>query len=131
MLGVFNFSNIFRQYSIKVWRLTYDPDNPATQTSDLTLVHSLDGVTSQIYTFDIQSVIENDYDSPYYGTNNFAYRTRSSPVWVTNYRLFKNMIAEEKQSAILNQNIVDDAQLALIVDNAKPILKLPLVARNR
>lgn len=128
---VFNFSNIFRQYSIKVWRLTYDPDNPTTQTSDLSLVHSLDGVTSQAYVFDIPPVIEENYDSPFYGTNNYSYKTRSCPLWATNYRFFKQMVEEEKQSTILNQNIVGDAHLAIIIDNAKPILKLPKVARNR
>jgi hypothetical protein len=128
---VFNFSNVFRQYSMKVWSLTYNPDNPATQTSDLSLVHSLDGVTSQAYTFDVTPVIETDYDSPFYGTNNYSYKTRSCPLWATNYRFFKYMVEEEKQSTILNQNIIDDAQLAIIIDNAKPILKLPRVARNR
>jgi hypothetical protein len=128
---VFNFSNVFRQYSLKVWRLTYNPDNPLAQTSDLSLIHSLDGVTSQAYTFDINPVIETDYDSPFYGTNNFSYKTRSCPLWVTNFRFFKYMVEEEKQSTILNQNIIDDAQLAIIIDNAKPVLKLPRVARNR
>jgi len=128
---VFNFSNIFRQYSMKVWRLTYDPDNPATQTSDLSLIHSLDGVTTQAYTFNIPPVIEDNYDSPFYGTNNYSYKTRSCPLWATNYRFFKQMVEEEKQSTMLNQNIVGDAQLAIIIDNAKPVLKLPKVARNR
>jgi len=128
---VFNFSNIFRQYSLKVWRLTYDPDNPATQTSDLSLVHSLDGITNQVYTFDIPPVIEENYDSPFYGTNNYSYKTRSCPLWATNYRFFKQMVEEEKQSTMLNQNIVGDSQLAIIIDNAKPVLKLPRVARNR
>jgi hypothetical protein len=128
---VFNFSNIFRQYSMKVWRLTYNPDNPATQTSDLSLVHSLDGVTTQAYTFNIPPVIEEDYDSPFYGTNNYAYKTRSCPLWATNYRFFKQMVEEEKQSTMLNQNIVGDAQLGIIIDNAKPILKLPKVAKNK
>jgi hypothetical protein len=128
---VFNFSNVFRQYSLKVWALTYNPENPMAQTSDLSLVHSLDGVTNQAYTFNIEPVIETDYDSPFYGTNNFAYKTRSCPLWATNYRFFKYMVEEEKQSTILNQNIIDDAQLAIIIDNAKPVLKLPKVARNR
>jgi len=128
---VFNFSNIFRQYSINVWKLTYDPDNPATQTSDLSLLHSLDGVTNQTYAFDIPPVIEENYDSPFYGTNNYSYKTKSCPLWATNYRFFKQMVEEEKQSTILNQNIIDDAHLAIIIDNAKPILKLPKVARNR
>jgi hypothetical protein len=41
------------------------------------------------------------------------------------------MIEEGKQSTILNQNIVGDAQLAIIIDNAKPVLRLPKIARNR
>jgi len=128
---VFNFSNIFRQYSINVWKLTYDPDNPSTQTSDLSLIHSLDGITNQAYTFNIPPYIEGSYDSPFYGTNNYSYKTRSCPLWATNYRFFKQMVEEEKQSTLLNQNIVGDAHLAIIIDNAKPILKLPKVARNR
>jgi hypothetical protein len=128
---VFNFSNIYRQYSIKVWGLTYDPENPMAQTSDLTLVHSLDGVTNQIYTFNVDPFIESDFDSPFYGTNNFSYKIKTSPLWATNFRIFKQMLEEEKQSTVLNQNIVADAQLAIIIDNVKPILKLPKVARNR
>lgn len=128
---VFNFSNIFKQYSIKVWQLTYNPDNPTTQTSDLSLVHSIDGTTSQIYTFNIAPEISNDFDSPFYGTNNYAFKTSSCPLWITNFRFFKHMIEEEKQSTILNQNIIGDAHLAIIIDNAKPSLKLPRVARNR
>jgi hypothetical protein len=128
---VFNFSNIFRQYSLKVWQLTYDPDNPLAQTSDLSLIHSMDGVTSQAYTFNILPVIDNDYDSPFYGTNNYSYKTSSCPLWATNYRFFKHMVEEEKQSTMLNQNIIGDAHLAIIIDNAKPVLKLPKVARNR
>jgi hypothetical protein len=128
---IFNFSNIYRQYSLKIWGLTYDPENPLAQTSDLSLVHSLDGVTNQIYTFNIPPFIETDYDSPFYGTNNFSYKIKTSPLWATNFRIFKHMLEEEKQSTVLNQNIVADSQLAIIIDGAKPILKLPKVARNR
>jgi hypothetical protein len=128
---VFNFSNIFKQYSLKVWKLTYDPDNPLAQTSDLSLIHSIDGVTSQAYTFNIPPVIDDNYDSPFYGTNNYSYKTSSCPLWATNYRFFKYMIEEEKQSTMLNQNIIGDAHLAIIIDNAKPVMKLPRVARNR
>lgn len=128
---VFNFSNIYKQYSIKIWGLTYNPDDPSTQTSDLTLLHSLEGNIQNTYTFDIEPQIEEDYNSVFYKTNNFSYKIKPSPIWITNFRFFKYMIPEEKQSAILNQNIIKDAQLALIIDNAKPILKLPFVARNR
>jgi hypothetical protein len=41
------------------------------------------------------------------------------------------MIEESKQSTILNQNVVGDSQLAIIIDNAKPVLRLAKIARNR
>ena len=41
------------------------------------------------------------------------------------------MIDIDIQSTVLNQNIVRDAQLAHIIDNAKPILNIPKFARNR
>ena len=128
---VFNFSNIFRQYALRVWKLTYDPDNPATQTSELSMVHSAEGVTTKTYTFDIPESLETNYDSVYYGTNNYSYKTKSSPLYVTNYRLFNQMIGDEKQSTMLNQNIVDDARFAIIIDNAKQVLKLPVISRTR
>ena len=128
---VFNFSNVFKQYSLNVWMMTYDPSNPMAQTSDLSLVHSLVGSLSQAYTFDIPEAIETDYDSEFYGTNNYSYKVSSSPLLLTNIRLFQNMIEESKQSTILNQNVVGDSQLAIIIDNAKPVLRLAKIARNR
>jgi hypothetical protein len=50
---------------------------------------------------------------------------------LSNVRLFKNMIDIDKQSIVLNQNVVRDEQLAYIIDNAKPQLILPKFARNR
>ena len=41
------------------------------------------------------------------------------------------MIGDEKQSTMLNQNIVDDARFAIIIDNAKQVLKLPVISRTR
>lgn len=128
---VFNFSNIFKQYSLNIWSMTYDPGNPAAQTSDLSLVHNLVGSLNKKYVYNIPEDIEKDFDSDFYGTNNNSYKVTSSPLFLTNIRLFKNMIEEEKQSTILNQNIVGDSQLSIIIDNAKPILRLPKIARNR
>jgi GNAT superfamily N-acetyltransferase len=45
--------------------------------------------------------------------------------------LFKHMVDEDKQSVVLNQNIVKDANLGVIFVNAKPILRLPRVSKNR
>lgn len=128
---VFNFSNLFKQYSINVWQMLYDPENPAAQTSDLGLVHLKEGVLSQKYTYDIPSDIEKSNQVETFRTDNNAYKILGGSIYITNLRIFKNMIEKEKQSAILNQNVVGDSQLAIIIDNAKPILRLPKIAKNR
>jgi hypothetical protein len=128
---VFNFSNIFKQYSVNVWQMLYDPENPDAQTSDLGMVHFKEGLISQKYMYEIPSEIEQSNQVETWKTDNNAYKVLGSPLYLTNLRIFQNMIEKEKQSAILNQNIVGDSQLAIIIDNAKPVLKLPKIAKNR
>ena len=128
---VFNFSNIFKQYSVNVWQMLYDPENPDAQTSDLGIVHFKEGLISQKYMYEITSDIEQSNQVETWKTDNNAYKVLGSPLYLTNLRIFQNMIEKEKQSAILNQNIVGDSQLAIIIDNAKPVLKLPKIAKNR
>jgi hypothetical protein len=81
--------------------------------------------------FDAPSDIVTDKFSPFYGTETNAYKIFTSPLWISNIRLFRNMIDLDTQSTVLNQNIVRDAQLAYIIDNAKPLLNIPKFARNR
>ena len=128
---VFNFSNIFNQYSINVWNMLYDPDNPAAQTSDLSLIHYSEGINLPQYIFSLPSDIEDNNQNVTWNTDNNSYKLLGSPLYLTNIRIFKHMIEQEKQSTILNQNIVNDSQLAILIDNAKPILKLPIVGINR
>jgi hypothetical protein len=128
---VFNFSNVFKQYSINVWQMLYDPENPASQTSDLGLVFLKEGVNSKKYIYNIGSDIEQSNQKETFKTDNNSYKILGSPLYLTNIRIFQNMIEREKQSAILNQNVVGDSQLAVIIDNAKPILRLPKIAKNR
>ncbi len=128
---VFNFSNIFKQYSVNVWQMLYDPENPDAQTSDLGIVHFKEGLISQKYMYEIPSDIEQSNQVETWKTDNNSYKVLGSPLYLTNLRIFQNMIEKEKQSAILNQNVVGDSQLAIIIDNAKPVLKLPKIAKNR
>jgi len=128
---VFNFSNIFKQYSVNVWQMLYDPENPEAQTSDLGIVHFKEGLISQKYTYQIPSDIEQSNQTETWKSDNNSYKILGSPLYLTNLRIFQNMIEKEKQSAILNQNVVGDSQLAIIIDNAKPVLKLPKIAKNR
>jgi len=128
---VFNFSNLFKQYSVNVWQMLYDPENSSAQTSDLGLVHLKEGITTTKYTYSITSDVETSNQVETFQTDNNSYKILGSPLYLTNLRIFQNMIEKEKQSSILNQNVVGDSQLAIIIDNAKPVLKLPKIAKNR
>ena len=111
--------------------MLYDPENTAAQTSDLGLVHLKEGITTTKYTYSIPSDVETSNQVETFQTDNNSYKILGSPLYLTNLRIFQNMIEKEKQSSILNQNVVGDSQLAIIIDNAKPILKLPKIAKNR
>lgn len=128
---VVNVSNRYKQMGINIWKMSYDPTNPSQQSSDLVKVHEDYRALTKSYTFDVPRDEETNYDNPLYGTNNNSYKIWTSPILLSNVRLFKNMIDIDKQSIVLNQNVVRDEQLAYIIDNAKPKLILPKFARNR
>ena len=77
------------------------------------------------------SWIVNLTEDPFYGTDNNTYKIWTGPIYLSNVRLFKNMIDIDVQSTVLNQNIVRDEQNSHIIDNCKPLLGLPKFARNR
>lgn len=128
---VVNISNKYKQVSVNIWDMSYDPTNPQAQSSELNNVHEYVRSLSSTYTFAALPNIETDVNSPYYGTDNNSYKVVTSPMFISNIRLFKQMIDIDKQSTVLNQNIVRDAQLAHIIDNAQPQLKLPKFANRK
>jgi hypothetical protein len=128
---VVNLSNKYRQAAINIWDMSYDPTNPQSQSSELNNVHEYVKSLSSAYTFAALPDIETDVNSPYYGTDNNSYKVITSPLFISNIRLFKQMIDIDKQSTVLNQNVVRDAQLAHIIDNAQPQLKLPKFANRK
>ena len=114
-----------------MWDMSYDPTNPQEQSSNLNNVHEYVRSLSTTYTFAAEPDLNTDLNSPYYGTDNNSYKIVTSPIYISNIRLFKQMIDIDKQSIVLNQNIVRDAQLAHIIDNAQPLLKLPKFANRK
>lgn len=128
---VVNLSNKYKQLSINIWEMSYDPTNPQAQTSELRKVHEYVRSLDTEILFDAPEIINDDNNSPYYGTDDNAYKIFTSPLYLSNIRIFKNMIDIDDQSTILNQNVVRDEQLAHIIDNAKPPLELRKFARNR
>jgi hypothetical protein len=128
---VVNISNKYKQVAINIWEMSYDPTNPQEQSSNLNNVHEYVRSLSTTYTFAAEPDLNTDLNSPYYGTDNNSYKIITSPLYISNIRLFKQMIDIDKQSIVLNQNIVRDAQLAHIIDNAQPLLKLPKFANRK
>ena len=128
---VVNISNKYKQISSHIWEMTYDEINPQAQSSDLKILHEDIRTYTADKIFSANSDIETDTGSPYYGTDNNSYSISTSPLYITNVRIFKSMIDIDKQSIVLNQNIVRDENLAYIIDNANPILNLPRFARSR
>ena len=126
-----NVSNVYKQIAANIWEMSYDPTNPAEQSSKLNKVHEEVRMFTTPITFKAPSDKVIDTSSPYYGTDNNSYKVFTGPIYLSNVRLFKNMIDIDTQSTVLNQNIVRDAQLAHIIDNAKPLLNMPKFARNR
>lgn len=49
----------------------------------------------------------------------------ASPIHLTNVRIFGTLMEEEKQSIVLAQLVVQDSDKALVIDNARPLLKIP------
>jgi hypothetical protein len=127
---VVNISNKYQQMSINIWGLSYDPNNPQEQTSELIPLHQDFVALTQTYTFDLPRQIVEDVANPLYGTNNNSYRIYTSPLLLSNIRIFNSMIDIDKQSIVLNQNVVRDSQLAQIIDNAKPTLAIPKILRK-
>jgi hypothetical protein len=128
---VVNISNKYKQVAINIWEMTYDPTNPQAQSSELKSVHEFVRTLPFPYTFAAEPDLNTDLNSPYYGTDNNSYKIVTSPLFISNIRLFKQMIDIDKQSTVLNQNIVRDAQLAHIIDNAQPLLRLPKFANRK
>jgi len=128
---VVNVSNKYKQVSINAWQLSYDPINPQSQSSELIKIHEYVQSLELPVLFDAPSNIVTDVSSPFYGTDQNSYKVFTSPLYLSNIRLFKNMIDIDNQSTVLNQNIVRDTQLAHIIDNAKPLLNVPRFVRSR
>jgi len=104
---VVNWSNEFAQASVDLYTQQYG-------TSNLTrLSHEQKIIVPAIFDTDIN------------------YYTLTSPMNLTNIRLFKEMIDEEHHNIVLNQLVVKDSDKAIIIDNAKPILRLARIANPK
>jgi hypothetical protein len=113
--GLFiNFSNIFKQLTLNVWRMQWSPETNLPATTDLSIVLN-------------KTVPMTQGDR----SSSIPYFLKPSSMDLTNVRLFNRVAETDKQPLVLNQNIVKDAHLAIIIDNALPQSKNPFIGRTR
>jgi hypothetical protein len=109
-----NFSNTFKQLTLNLWKMQWDPVSKVPATTDLRL----------IYNKTVPFV-------PVDRSSDLKYFLEPSYMDLTNIRLFNRVAETDKQVFILNQNVVKDAQWAIIIDNALPQSKLPYIGYTR
>jgi hypothetical protein len=112
---VINVSNEFNQLSLFIWES--EPrtgQNSASKTSDLKNIFQ-----------------ETKALGGKYAISNSKWKLLGSAGDITNLRIFVDPIQIEEQSLILCQYVVQDNQLAALIDNATPELKLPTVNNPR
>lgn len=104
-----NVYNEFKQLSLVLWGIKYNPNTPSQNTTSDLL---------QIYNkmIEIQPVDLAPTDT--------FYQLRAGTLGMTNIRVWAEAIEEEKQSLILNQYVVKDQEYALIIDNSIAPLKM-------
>lgn len=104
---VVNISNEFAQLGVNVWQ-------PASGTAEMDMLFERNiGITPAA--FDAQE----------------PWKLRCSPIWITNVRVFDRMLEQEKQNLVLSQLVVKDSEKAILIDNAKPLLRLPRITNPK
>jgi hypothetical protein len=109
-----NWSNTFKQLTLNIWEMQWDSVTNLPATTEMTLLYNR---TVSVVPVDLSS------DVNYFLTPSFTD--------LTNLRIFSRTAETDKQVFILNQNIVKDAQNALVIDNALPQSKLPYIGYTR
>lgn len=109
--GIFaGISNTFRQVTLNLFKINENPDSTE-------LIN--------IYSYTHSNVI------PENRSIDVNYALLSSNHYQTNLRIFNKIPEIEKQSNILNQNIVKDSQNAILIDNALPLISLPYLGHTK
>lgn len=114
---VVNLSNLYKTLSIYLYELDkpLNYTNPQAETSALALKYNdLIQLPAPV------SIDSGDY-----------WALLAGPVNLTNIRIFKRIIEEEAHNIVLNQYVVNDTQLAELIDNAVPELRLLRIPNPR
>lgn len=112
-----NMSNFYRQLTIDLWVRKWNEESPQPElTTNLENIYS-----NTIMPF---NAIDRSLDT--------TYKLSGGNLALTNLRLYDKLETDQlKQSIILNETIVQDAQFGIIIDNAIPRLRLPWIGKTK
>jgi len=110
---VFNINNKFFQVSLSLYRL--DPSNNTGTAAGSRPQDSNNNLIEE-YTETIEA------GQPLQWNSDANYHIRGNKTFMTNIRVFTNVIELEQHSNVLNQYVVRDNQLSILIDNAIPSL---------
>lgn len=107
-------SNEFKQIGKYVYEITDDP-------TDIINHSGMDQQLSSI----------GSLPSTEFNLSDSFYRLPASNVKVSNIRLFNTMLKEDQHDFILSQQYIKDESMLIIIDNCKPQLNVPFIAKNK
>ena len=112
-----NMSNFYRQLTIDLWVRKWNEETPQPER-----------------TTDLENIYSNT-NMPFNAIDrslNAKYKLVATNLAITNLRLNDKTETDlDKQSIILNETIVQDAQFGIIIDNAIPRLRLPWIGKTK
>lgn len=114
--AVINLSNSFDQLSLFLWE-----SQSQTGLGDPTKTAELNNIFTQTV------ILSSKIELP----DGYRWRILGCNTHLTNLRFFIKPIEIDQQSLVLSQYVVDDNQLADIIDNASPQLRLATVTNPR
>lgn len=110
---VVSVSNEFKQCGVYVYSIEEDPADIINHNDFKPVLSSISSLPT--ISFDVEQY----------------YTLPTSNLWITNLRLFNTMIKEEQHDFILSQLFLKDESMLLLIDNCRPQLNIPYIAKNR
>jgi hypothetical protein len=110
---VISVSNEFKQIGAYVYEIVKDPSDEHNYNDFKPILNSIASLTEA--SFDLTQ----------------QYRLPSSDILITNLRVFNTMIKDEQHDFILSQQFIKDESMLLLIDNCRPQINLPYIAKNR
>ena len=75
--------------------------------------------------FKVMQIADSSYDT------GIGYSIQKSPIYIANIRVFNRSLRQEDHAFVLSQLFVQDESMLLLIDNCRPQLGAPMMARAR